>query len=67
MTPRDRVWQALKGVPYPGYSRDIVSFGLVRAVTANGGPVQVSLAVADLPAETRRALTAAVTAAVREA
>ena len=34
---------ALKAVKYPGYSRDIVSFGLVKQVAANSGAVSVSL------------------------
>src|SRR2546423_449480 len=32
---------ALKHVKYPGYSRDIVSFGLVKQVTAGNGAVSV--------------------------
>jgi ATP-binding protein involved in chromosome partitioning len=34
---------ALKAVRYPGYSRDIVSFGLVKSISVNGGAVSVSL------------------------
>jgi len=30
MTLKDQIWLALKQVPYPGYSRNIVSFGLRR-------------------------------------
>ena len=37
MTLEQSIEDALKGVNYPGYSRDIVSFGLVKnIVTANG-------------------------------
>lgn len=55
MSLKDQVWQALRRIPYPGYSRDIVSFGLVQRVTAveEKGVVAVALAVAHLPAETQ--------------
>src|SRR5262245_52086318 len=39
----DLITNALKGVKYPGYSRDIVSFGLVKNVVANAGAVNVTL------------------------
>ena len=38
-----RVWEALRHVRYPGMSRDIVSFGFVEAVEAEGGAVVVKL------------------------
>jgi ATP-binding protein involved in chromosome partitioning len=34
---------ALKAVKYPGYTRDIVSFGLVKGVAVNNGAVSVTL------------------------
>ena len=40
------VWEALKGVKYPGMSRDIVSFGFVERVSANQGSVVVDLKMA---------------------
>jgi ATP-binding protein involved in chromosome partitioning len=40
------VRNALKSVKYPGFSRDIVSFGLVKAVTIDNGEVKVQLALA---------------------
>ena len=36
---------ALKGVKYPGFSRDIVSFGLVRDIETKDGTAKISLAV----------------------
>ncbi len=42
LTEQD-IRNALKAVKYPGYSRDIVSFGLVKGVTANNGAVSVSM------------------------
>jgi ATP-binding protein involved in chromosome partitioning len=43
MLTQDTVLNALKSVKYPGYSRDIVSFGLVKEVAANQGAVSVTL------------------------
>jgi ATP-binding protein involved in chromosome partitioning len=37
------VWDALKGVKFPGMSRDIVSFGFVHQVRAEAGSVVVDL------------------------
>ncbi|MBC2604020.1 Mrp/NBP35 family ATP-binding protein [Puniceicoccus vermicola] len=39
------VRSALSKVPYPGFTRDIVSFGIVKAVEVSGGDVSVSLAL----------------------
>src|SRR6266516_4139590 len=41
MLNEEDVINALKGVKYPGYSRDIVSFGLVKDVAAGNGAVSV--------------------------
>ena len=41
-----QVREALKSVKYPGFSRDIVSFGLVKAVNIENGEVKVQLALA---------------------
>jgi len=43
MLTQDTVVAALKTVKYPGYSRDIVSFGLVKQVQVNAGAVSVTL------------------------
>ena len=42
----DEVMSALKAVKYPGFTRDIVSFGLVKGMKIEGGEVQVQLAIA---------------------
>jgi ATP-binding protein involved in chromosome partitioning len=42
----EQVREALKQVKYPGFSRDIVSFGLVKAVRIDGGTVAVQMALA---------------------
>jgi len=40
-----QVIEVLKSVKYPGFSRDIVSFGLVKEVEVRGGDVVVQMAV----------------------
>src|SRR5437762_8373397 len=42
----EQVRDALRSVRYPGFSRDIVSFGLVKDVQINRGEVKVQLALA---------------------
>ncbi len=46
MISEDQVRSALAQVKYPGFSRDIVSFGLVKAVRVDGGDVQVDISLA---------------------
>ncbi len=41
MLNEEVVIDALKGVKYPGYSRDIVSFGLVKDVAAGNGAISL--------------------------
>ena len=59
------VREALSGVPYPGFSRDIVSFGLVKAVEVEGGKARVSLALTTSDPEVAPRLKAAVEEALR--
>ncbi len=62
----DDIKNALKAVKYPGYSRDIVSFGLVKEANAANGAVSVSMqltsanteAAAQIKAECERVLKA---------
>jgi len=42
----EQVKEALQGVKYPGFSRDIVSFGLVKGIQIDGGAVTVQMALA---------------------
>ncbi len=42
----EQIRDALKAVKYPGFSRDIVSFGLVKSVKIDNGEVKVQLALA---------------------
>jgi ATP-binding protein involved in chromosome partitioning len=43
MPNQDEILNALKSVKYPGFSRDIVSFGLVKEIQANADAVSVQL------------------------
>src|ERR1022692_4619639 len=43
MLTEDDIKNALKAVKYPGYSRDIISFGLVKQIAAKDGAVSVSM------------------------
>jgi ATP-binding protein involved in chromosome partitioning len=42
----EQVTNALKSVKYPGFTRDIVSFGLVKSVHIENGEVKVQIALA---------------------
>ena len=42
----DQIKDALRAVKYPGFSRDIVSFGLVRQIEIKNSSVVVQLALA---------------------
>ena len=52
------VREALKSVRYPGFTRDIVSFGLIKSVAIDNGDVKVQLALAtndpNIPATIKR-------------
>ncbi len=62
----DDIKNALKAVKYPGYSRDIVSFGLIKQIAADQGAVSVSMqltsanveAAGQIKAESERVLKA---------
>jgi ATP-binding protein involved in chromosome partitioning len=43
MVTEDDIKNALKAVKYPGYNRDIVSFGLVKEIVAKAGAVSISM------------------------
>lgn len=47
-TTKERVLEVLRTVRYPGFSRDIVSFGIVKDVQVEGGRATLSF---DLPAD----------------
>jgi ATP-binding protein involved in chromosome partitioning len=43
MPSQEAIRNALKAVKYPGYSRDIVSFGLIKDITIANGAVSVAM------------------------
>src|SRR5207249_9337436 len=45
LVSEEQIRDALKSVRYPGFSRDIVSFGLVKSVNIDNGEIQVQLAL----------------------
>jgi ATP-binding protein involved in chromosome partitioning len=51
MPSEDEIKSALKAVKYPGYGRDVVSFGLVKETAAKDGLVSVTLQLASAKAE----------------
>ena len=51
MLTEDDIKNALRTVKYPGYSRDIISFGLVKQINANDGAVTVELQLTTASAE----------------
>ena len=46
MLSESDVRTALSQVPYPGFSRDIISFGLVKSITIDGNNVKVGIEIA---------------------
>ena len=52
----DQVREALTQVPYPGFSRDIVSFGLVKAVHLDGSNVKVLISLQTKDPEVPKAI-----------
>jgi ATP-binding protein involved in chromosome partitioning len=43
MISEQQITEALRAVKYPGYSRDIVSFGIVKHIAANNGAVSITI------------------------
>jgi len=61
---KDRIWQELKRVRYPGYDQDIVSFGLVQRVAVCDGLATVSLDMGRIPSEAQQEVVAKVRDAI---
>jgi len=62
-TPQD-VLERLKRVPYPGFTRDIVSFGMVKDIEVSSSGVTVHLAPATAQEDVLRQIVDAVRVAV---
>src|SRR5262245_4427477 len=61
------VWEVLRKVPYPGFSRDIVSFGLVKGVRVHGDIVSARLELTTGQPEILDRIKAEAEAAIRAA
>jgi ATP-binding protein involved in chromosome partitioning len=66
MINQDSVVAALKSVKYPGYSRDIVSFGLVKQVDVSGQSVKVLIELSSANPTVARQIQAESERALRE-
>ena len=60
------VMEVLRTIKYPGYSRDIVSFGLVKGIQIDGGAVGVLLELTSPNPEIGRQIADAAKAALRD-
>ncbi len=65
MPTEDQIRTALATVKYPGFSRDIVSFGLVKAVRVEDGTVSVDISVATKDANVPRQIHEEATKAIK--
>jgi ATP-binding protein involved in chromosome partitioning len=62
-TPQELL-ERLRSVPYPGFTRDIVSFGLVKDIEVSSGGVTVTLALSTAKEEVVREIEASVRTAL---
>ena len=62
----ESIREALKAVKYPGYSRDIVSFGLVKDISAENGAVAVVVELTGGNADAAQQIKNEAEAAIRE-
>lgn len=65
MLTDSQILDTLKTVKYPGFSRDIVSFGLVKGIHIEGDKVGVRISVTTADATVPEAIRQAATAAVK--
>ncbi len=65
MISEEQVRSALALVKYPGFSRDIVSFGLLKAVRVEGGNVEVDISLATRDANIPRQIHEQATGALQ--
>jgi ATP-binding protein involved in chromosome partitioning len=60
---KDAVFRALRTVRYPGFSRDMLSFGLVHGVLIDGAMARIGLVPGHLPSDVQQAMGDAATRA----
>lgn len=66
MITEDSVREKLKNVNYPGFSRDILSFGLVKRIAVEGDDVSVLVSLATRDPNIPRAIHEGIEAALRD-
>ena len=42
---KSQILELLKSIKYPGFTRDIVSFGLIKDITINNDKINIELAL----------------------
>ncbi|RMH71403.1 MAG: iron-sulfur cluster carrier protein ApbC [Gemmatimonadetes bacterium] len=65
LTP-ERVTEALKSVIYPGLSRDLISFAMVKSIQVQGSHVEFGIEFSNEPPDVRATIIQAAEAAVRD-
>ena len=65
MLTEDQVRSALSQVKYPGFSRDIISFGLIKSIHVDGKNVQVDISLATRDANIPRQIHEEATRALK--
>ena len=65
MITQDQILDALRTVKYPGFSRDIVSFGLIKGVSVDDGVVTVKISLQTRDPELPKTIHAHAQAAVQ--
>jgi len=65
MITQDQILDALRTVKYPGFSRDIVSFGLIKETASADGTVRVKISLQTRDPELPRTIHAHATAALQ--
>ena len=63
---KDQVMERLKGIKYPGFSRDIVSFGIVRSVDLDGDSVNINLQMSSASEDGQKAICERVKEALQD-
>ncbi len=65
MITQDQILDALRTVKYPGFSRDIVSFGLIKGVSVDDGVVTVKISLQTRDPELPKTIQAHAQAAIQ--
>ncbi len=66
MVREEDVWRILKRIPYPGMSRDLVSFGMIKEVSVDNDAVRVQLSFVGVKPEVGEQIRQTVDRRIRE-